>query len=82
MLKVAAMAYLKCWYFPSICLKRLRNIMKNVSRKSLFSDRDSNPGPPVYEVEILATEGVVCCDVDPLMFYKGVQPVQPPGIAW
>lgn len=56
--------------------------MKNVSRKSLFSDRDSNPGPPVYEVEILATEGVVCCDVDPLMFYKGVQPVQPPGIAW
>jgi hypothetical protein len=40
-------------YYPGICLEGLRKATKNASQNNRSAGRDLNPGPPVYEAEVL-----------------------------
>jgi hypothetical protein len=42
-------------YYLGICLKTMRKTTKNLSQDSQYSSRDSDPGPPGYEAEVLTT---------------------------
>jgi hypothetical protein len=43
------------WYYPDICLDRLRKTVKTLSQDSWSPDRPLNLGPPECEAGVLTT---------------------------